>query len=520
MGSLDRNAQSAVRVRRNAQRTRAGDLTGSIKVSAPITNAGGKLGVSIDGTTIKLTGSQLVVGNLAESQVTNLVTDLASKVPAVRNVNTTSPLTGGGALSADLTLGVALAAAGAIVNSGGLAVNLTANGGLQVVSDGLGVKVDGTTVTINGTGQLVSSGGTPYTPPVTTKGDIFVYGAAATRLPVGTDGQELSADSSAATGLRWTARTAMKNRLVNGNFDFWQRGTTSSALGYIADRWNWTAGGTGATGTVSQYVMALGEVGGNVPAVYGLQWAITAGTAGQPTLEQRIEGVRSLAGQQVAFSFWAKCGTAGLAGSIVASQVFGTGGSPSAAVATTIGTFTTATGWTRYTATVALPALTGKTLGTNGDDYLAIQFLMPATTSFTLTLAQAQLEPGFIASDFEFRPAAFELQLCQRYYCKSYNVNVNPGTATHTGEVRYPANKSAQGEQNVTVFYPVSMRAVPTVTLYSPSTGASANIADLSAAADVAAPGVNSQSVRYHSGGPNLTLGDVYAQQFTCNAEL
>ena len=44
--------------------------------------------------------------------------------------------------------------------------------------------------------------------PLTTKGDIYVYSTANTRLPVGTDGQVLLADSSQATGLRWGAAPA------------------------------------------------------------------------------------------------------------------------------------------------------------------------------------------------------------------------------------------------------------------------------------------------------------------------
>lgn len=44
--------------------------------------------------------------------------------------------------------------------------------------------------------------------PTTTKGDIVVHGAATTRQPVGTDGQVLTADSTQATGLRWTAATS------------------------------------------------------------------------------------------------------------------------------------------------------------------------------------------------------------------------------------------------------------------------------------------------------------------------
>jgi hypothetical protein len=41
--------------------------------------------------------------------------------------------------------------------------------------------------------------------PLTTKGDIFVYSTVNTRLPVGTDGQYLKADSAEATGLKWSA---------------------------------------------------------------------------------------------------------------------------------------------------------------------------------------------------------------------------------------------------------------------------------------------------------------------------
>ena len=41
--------------------------------------------------------------------------------------------------------------------------------------------------------------------PLTTKGDVYVYGATNTRLPVGTDGQILSADSTQSTGLKWIA---------------------------------------------------------------------------------------------------------------------------------------------------------------------------------------------------------------------------------------------------------------------------------------------------------------------------
>ena len=51
----------------------------------------------------------------------------------------------------------------------------------------------------------VAVGGGGLTSPLTTKGDIWVYGTGDTRLPVGTDGHTLVADSVEATGLKWAA---------------------------------------------------------------------------------------------------------------------------------------------------------------------------------------------------------------------------------------------------------------------------------------------------------------------------
>jgi hypothetical protein len=61
--------------------------------------------VSGDGSTIRaLIGAPATAHTHTESDVTNLVTDLAAKVPNTRLINTTAPITGGGALSGDLTL--------------------------------------------------------------------------------------------------------------------------------------------------------------------------------------------------------------------------------------------------------------------------------------------------------------------------------------------------------------------------------------------------------------------------------
>jgi len=53
------------------------------------------------------------------------------------------------------------------------------------------------------------------TSPLTTKGDIYVYGTSDTRLPVGANGTTLVADSAEATGLKWATPAAGGMTLLN-----------------------------------------------------------------------------------------------------------------------------------------------------------------------------------------------------------------------------------------------------------------------------------------------------------------
>ncbi len=95
---------------------------------------------------------------IAESQVTNLVSDLAGKVPTTRTISTTAPLTGGGDLSVDRT--IAIPAATGSVNGYLTSTDWTTFNSKQnalTIGDLTDVGTDGITVT-GGTGAVIGSG--------------------------------------------------------------------------------------------------------------------------------------------------------------------------------------------------------------------------------------------------------------------------------------------------------------------------------------------------------------------------
>jgi hypothetical protein len=74
-------------------------------------------------------------------------------------------------------------------------------------------------------------------------------------------------------------------------------------------------------------------------------------------------------------------------------------------------------------------------------------------------------------SPFEDRPFSFELQLCQRYYEKSYDYNVKPGTASYAGCFPIRGFVSSQIIFDMAVKFSVNKATTPTVTWYSPANG-------------------------------------------------
>ena len=296
----------------------------------------------------------------------------------------------------------------------------------------------------------------------TAKGSIAAATAASTpaNLAVGADGTLLTADSSAAAGLSYQSNFAAgKNKIINGDFRVWQRGTSftppNSAEVYNADRFLTTRNGTGATVTVSQQTFTAGTAPvAGYEGQYYLRFAQSvAGTGGTFNgFNQRIEDVRTFAGQTVTISFWAKA-SAGLTLSyLVLNQNFGAGGSATVTNSATNPTFTTS--WARYTATIAIPSISGKTIGTSSFLDFALGF--PSNAVQTIDLWGIQVEAGSVATAFQTATGnpASELAACQRYYYR-----LAPAyTASRLGMLQCDSTTQTEA----VIPFPVALRVVPT----------------------------------------------------------
>jgi hypothetical protein len=313
---------------------------------------------------------------------------------------------------------------------------------------------------------------------VDAKGDLIAASANDTpaRLAVGADGETLVADSSTATGLRYTGNYAAgKNAIINGAFNVWQRGTTFSAQGYLADRFRTQFNGSGATRTMDQQTFTPGTapVSGYEGTYFFRYNQSVAGTGGSyNTFEQYIEDVRTFANQTATFSFWAKASSS-VTITAQLSQNFGSGGSATVDVTAQNAALTTS--WQRFTLTFSVPSVSGKTIGT-GSALRAILNL-PLNSTFTIDTWGWQLEAGSVATAFQTATGTLqgELAACQRYYEKTYIQGVAPGTSTSEGiYVNYTGIDSG-GTSVVTVPMQVAKRNVSYSAAVYTSTGTVSN---------------------------------------------
>ena len=298
-----------------------------------------------------------------------------------------------------------------------------------------------------------------------------------------------------------------RNLIINGAMQVAQRATSSTSSGYqTVDRFFHSGDGWDAAITQAQGDVASGTT----PYTQGFRktFKLTngnqssgAGAGDTLVILNRIEA-QDLANSgwnytssssNISFSFWVK--------SSVAQNfffTFKTGDGTPQKYAMETGSLTADT-WTKITKTI--PGNSNLQFDNNNGEGLEIEWSIfrgtdetgsmslnawaannnsvrtPDQTSTWFTTNNAtfeitgvQLEVGSVTTDFEFRSFGQELALCQRYYDKSYTYGTTPGTATSTGAVVH----TLSGSYNYAGFpieFTRSMRADPTITLYSTNNG-------------------------------------------------
>jgi hypothetical protein len=303
-----------------------------------------------------------------------------------------------------------------------MALKLNSSGGGSVTIDPVSTASN-VTITIPATpvGSVVvadSSGNVTATGNVSGVNGTFTGPVSGTTGTFTGNVQMASANGGQLAGLR--------NRVINGDFRIFQRGTSITASAgtatYTLDRWKVSATGAAVTVTQASASTAYSNLA---------SYLITTGAASNTgtNVQQFIESAnsRDLAGQTVTLSYWIYNNTGSSFTAISGfyyPTVTDTFATVTAINATAGGTVCPNATWTQITVSQAIPsaATTGLMIVLGGSQtVLAGQ---------SIRYGNVQLEVGTVATPFEQRPIGMELALCQRYcQINTYAMTVAKATA-------------------------------------------------------------------------------------------
>jgi len=235
-----------------------------------------------------------------------------------------------------------------------------------------------------------------------------------------------------------------KNLIINGGFDVWQRGTSfspSNADTYTADRWYGYYQDTAITQETVTYS------GTKLNAL-----KVSCTNAGLiPWIAQKIENNSWASNKTITVSFLVKTTSAFSDFKVGYSVENGSG--TSLANGQIGSNIAVTTSFVRHSVSISIADLSSATLDDAGSE-VRIEFKKSAGSG-DFTIAQVQLELGSVATEFEHRSYGEELALCQRFYWR--------GRLSNGQGTRYAYGTSGVGKGAGSVSFPVTMRAIPTI---------------------------------------------------------
>ena len=222
-----------------------------------------------------------------------------------------------------------------------------------------------------------------------------------------------------------------RNKIINGDFDIWQRATSQTASTYGSSDRYFHAHNV-STKTVSRQEFTKGQTDVPGSPKYFCRTVVTTGSGASHTtlLTQPIEGLENVSGKTLTVTFYAKAdATKDIA--VEFEQNFGSGGSPSSNVnGIGVTTCNLTSSWQKFSFTVDVPSVVGKTFGTTGNDHLSFVIWFDGGSDFdartnslgnqsgTFDIAHISIVEGDATGEddpFEPRHINQERDLCNRY---------------------------------------------------------------------------------------------------------
>mgnify|MGYP003336011929 FL=1 len=382
----------------------------------------------------------------------------------------------------------------------------------------------------------------------------------------------ITSSSITVNGTISMASSFMRNRIINGGMIFSQAAaantvtpaTTSAILtNYPVDRWQVLVSAASKLTAAQSTTTATGF---GFSTLITSSSAYTAASSDYFTLTQKIEGYNfadlvfgTASAKTITLSFWVRSSLTGTFGGSIQNSAQNRS-YPFTYTINAANTFekktitiagdTTGT-WIGFTNGIGLwvnfslgagSTYSGTASAWAGADYRSATGAtsVVGTNGATFYLTGVQVEEGSVATPFEARNIGLELNYCQRYFQKSYQLDEKPGGATtypvygpHLGTYNgaipvfssYDQTGTYGHRWDTTVPMKVRMRTNPTVLTYNPYTGSSGVIMQAGGGGNggnisVSGASDSNQRIYVSSGLSSGYYPDQFLYHFTLNSEL